>query len=106
MRSTIFEIAFILVFVFVCFFVALWLELRKEKREIKLDPPYAASMAAGRYSKRHEHFDKAEGRWSFDAVEDDLGRFFVWDGDTEKVVAVCKSYEEACALAAKLAKGV
>ena len=39
----------------------------------------------------------------YDAVEDNLGRFFVWRADDCAIVDVCTSREEACAKAKMLA---
>ncbi len=61
--------------------------------KIDLEPPYT------RHSVWHRHYDKKQGSFSFDAVEDNLGRIFVWDADREYVVAVCASRDEACRLA-------
>lgn len=68
---------------------------------ITLDPPYPGP---GRPAAWHEHFSSGPDEDPrFDAVEDDLGRIFVWDSINQSVVTLCPDRATARLIARMLA---
>ena len=77
-----------------------------------LDPPYDG------HAEWHEHFfaphgepwpiddddEKSEYVGRHDAVEDRLGRIFVWDAEHGEVVVLCPDQPTACKIARALAR--